>query len=71
MEQRIIQERGRIQTALLDSETTPQQYNELYAAQQALAWVENPQVAKSPYRLIMDTPASSEGCSADLRPPLS
>ena len=70
MENRISEERDRIQTALLDSNTTPQQYKELYAAQQALAWADDPEVAKSPYRLVMGIQASSEGCSvAPHQPP--
>lgn len=32
LDQRIVEERDRIQAALLDSNTTPQQYKELYAA---------------------------------------
>jgi hypothetical protein len=71
MKARIEKERDRIQAALLDSDTTSQQYNNLYAAQQALAWAENPKVAKSPYCLVMDTQADSEGCWGDPRPPLS
>lgn len=71
MGKRLDQERDRIQSALLDSGTTPQQYDLLYAAQQALAWAENPQVAKSPYGLVMGTQGDSEGCSDVLRLPLS
>ncbi len=62
MENRLKRERDRIQSALLGPITTTRQYEHLYAAQQALAWVENPTVAKSPYDLVMGTQEESEGC---------
>ena len=62
MEDRLKQERDRIQTALLSSTTTTRQYEHLYAAQQALAWAENPNIAKSPYDMVMGIRGDSEGC---------
>lgn len=67
----ILKERNRIQAALLVPETTPHQYDLLYAAQQALAWAENPQVAKSPYNLVMGIQEDLGGCWVVPRQPLS
>jgi hypothetical protein len=71
MENRLQQERGRIQSALLGSTTTTRQYESLYVAQQVLAWVENPEIAKSPYDLVMGIQANSEGCWGVPRQPQS
>lgn len=61
MEERLQQERDRIQSALLDSTTTTQQYQQLYAAQQALAWAQNPQIARSPFDTVMLPPITTIG----------
>jgi hypothetical protein len=71
MEDRINQERNKIQLALLGPTTTTRQHEQLYAAQQALAWAENPAIAKSPYDLIMGIQGDSEGCSVVPRQPPS
>ena len=72
MENRIKQERDKIQSALLGPTTTTRQYEQLYAAQQALAWAENPELAKSPYDLVMGgIQGDSEGCSDVPRQPQS
>ena len=70
-DQKAVEEIARIQSALLDPNTTPEQYSQLYAAQQALAWVEDARVAKSPYSLVMGIQADSEDCSGVPRPSLS
>ncbi len=46
-------------------------YDELYAAQQALAWASEPNGYASPMKMITDIPGDSEGCSALPRPPSS
>lgn len=57
----------RIHGALLVTDDKPT-YDQLYAAQQALAWATEPSGAKAPYEMIMDTPGDSGGYSAVLRP---
>ena len=52
------------------------QYDRLYAAQQALAWATDPNMFRAPYDAILvaevtDTPADSEDCSAPAHLPLS
>jgi hypothetical protein len=71
MENRLQQERDKIQSALLGSTTTTRQYEHLYVVQQALAWVDNPAVAKSPYDLVMGIQADSEDCLVGPRQPQS
>lgn len=71
MENRLRQERDKIQSALLGPTTTTRQYESLYIAQQALAWIENPAIAKSPYDLVMGIQADSEGCWGAPRQPQS
>ena len=71
MENRLQQERDRIQSALLGPTTTTREYEHLYVAQQALAWAENPNAAKSPYDLVMGIQVDSEGCSDVPRQPQS
>jgi|GEM_PF-2800973 len=46
----------------------PEKHNDMYAAQQALAWAVEPEGAKSPYAMIMGIQEDLEGCSADPRP---
>jgi hypothetical protein len=55
---RIDAERERISKALLDPATTPGQYAQLYAAQQALGWADNPDAARSPYEMVMCGPVA-------------
>lgn len=43
-------------------------HRELYAAQQALAWVSDPECFKSPFRMITGTQGGSGDCSAHLHP---
>lgn len=71
MEDRLQQERDKIQSALLGPTTTTRQYEHLYVAQQALAWAENPAIAKSPYDLVMGIPGDSEDCLAGPHQPQS
>ena len=47
------------------------QYDRLYAAQQALSWAIEPDGFKRPYDMITGTPADSADCSASLRLPQS
>jgi len=61
---------NRINKALASGEAIPK-YDQLYAAQQALAWVLEPNGVKSPYDLIMDTPEGSTNCLDEDRPPQS
>jgi hypothetical protein len=46
-------------------------YDLLYAAQQALAWATDPEGFASPMKHIRGTQEGSEGCSEDHRPPSS
>jgi hypothetical protein len=55
---RIGEERERISKALLDPATTAGQYAQLYAAQQALGWADNPEAARSPYDMVMCGPVA-------------
>jgi len=65
---RIEIEMKRINKALLDKLGSPE-YDRLYAAQQALAWALNPDLAKSPYDMIMGTQEVPEDCSGNSLPP--
>lgn len=65
--ERIASELARIGELLNGGRLTVQQYQQLYAAQQGIAWVANADLAKSPVDTIMenliqapitDTPAS-------------
>jgi hypothetical protein len=42
----------RIEAGLHDKSTPPAIYCQLYAAQQALAWIINPAIAQSPFAVI-------------------
>ena len=44
------------------------QYDQLYAARQALSWALEPDGFKRPYDMLTGTPADSEDCSAVRRP---
>lgn len=44
------------------------QYAQLYAAQQALAWATEPNGYAAPSMLLMGIPAGSRDCSAHLHP---
>ena len=46
-------------------------YDQLYAAQQALAWATDPDGFAAPMKQIRGTQEGSEDCSGDLRLPLS
>jgi len=79
MEERIEEECERIRAALIDKENlTPRQYDQLYAAQQALAWAFDGM--RSPYDMVMgksiesctempSIPADSVGCLAPTHQP--
>lgn len=60
----------RISVALQEKER-PECYRELYAAQQALSWVLNTEVARSPFNTIMGIPADLVNCQENLRQPQS
>jgi len=42
-----------------------EQYAQLYAAQQALSWVLEPQGFKAPYDSVVSTSEGSEGCPSE------
>ncbi len=48
-----------------------EKYQQLYAAQQALAWALEPKGFKAPYKMITGTPVSSEDCLSKLCLPQS
>lgn len=68
--QQIEEERDRL-TAAIDANTYRDQHVALYAARQALSWVIDPNIAKSPYQMIMGTPEVPEDCLDEVRPPQS
>lgn len=57
----IQRELNRIREQLKKGENFPE-YDNLYAAQQALSWAIEPDGYKPPYDLVMSTQASSKGC---------
>ena len=60
-------EADRLRSAL---ESAPgERFNQLYAAQQAVAWASDPDGFKSPFLLIMGTQEGLGDCSARSRPP--
>lgn len=63
----IQRELDRIAVALHEPRSA-EQYNQLYAAQQALSWALEPGGYKAPYDTVTGTPADSADCSADLHP---
>lgn len=63
-------ELDRVQCALRDP-SNKDQYDELYAAQQALAWASEPNGYASPMKMLMGTPGDLEGYSAPSHQPLS
>ncbi len=63
----IQREIDRIQAALV-AVKDERQYQELYAAQQALAWVLEPIGMASPAAVILGTPEAQEGCWAEPHP---
>jgi hypothetical protein len=60
----IDRELARLNRALDDGVGNPR-YPEIYAAQQALAWVLEPNVARSPFAYITGNAEASEDCWAD------
>lgn len=50
---RIKRELGRVQRSLLDKKTPAELKDRLYAVQQALTWVLDPQVAMRPHKCVM------------------
>lgn len=61
----------KIRAKLLELKTG-EKYDQLYAAQQSLAWALDPDNAKSPYSMIMqDTPEEIEDCPASIHPAVS
>jgi len=63
----IQRELDRIQLALIDEKNETVKL-ELYAAQQALAWSQEPTGFKSPYAMIKDIQGGSEDYSAHSHP---
>lgn len=66
---RIQVELDRIQSRILSAH--PREQTALYAAQQALAWAQNPEAAKRPLDFITGTQEVREGCLAESHPPQS
>lgn len=67
---RVETEFERLHTALNDARNDERR-SELYAAQQALAWVIDPDAIRSPYNTIMGIAAGSGDYSAPRHPPPS
>ena len=63
----IERELERVSTALHEPRFA-NQYDQLYAVQQALSWALEPKCFKRPYDMVTGTPADSADCSADLHP---
>jgi len=53
MNKQVKQELERIQSALISGDCTEKQWCELYAAQQAILWTNDPGSAKAPFSTIM------------------
>ncbi len=60
----------RIEVALREPRSA-EEWNQLYAAQQALSWALEPIGFKAPYDTIMGTQEGSEDCPSPLSPPRS
>lgn len=58
-ESKIGEERDRIHAALLSDSITTSQREQLYAAQQALSWVDDPLMARSPFDVVMLGPVTT------------
>ena len=67
----VAREIDRVEAALREPDILPCRYAKLYAINQALGWVLEPDGFRSPYSWVTDTPAGSEDCSAHIRPPSS
>ena len=65
----IERELERISAALHEPHSA--EYDQLYAAQQALSWALEPIGFKAPYDQITGTPATPEDCQANIHPPES
>ena len=69
--ERLNEEAARLRAALGETPLGPR-FDELYAAQQALAWVIDPENRESPLDMIQrfsnGTHQGSEGCPSELRP---
>lgn len=61
MDIRMQQESDKIRAALLNPATTKPQYDQLYAAQQALSWASDPRMARSPFDTILLGPVTEVG----------
>ncbi len=59
---RIELEKKKIQKILTSIEEKDPIYQQLYAAQQAISWFEDPNGAKSPYNMIMHIPSKKVDC---------
>lgn len=67
----IARELDRIREKLLELKSG-EKYDQLYAAQQALAWALDPEAANSPYKTIMrGTQEGPEDCPASIHPVVS
>ena len=69
--QEVQNEKEIISACLYRVEQSDPVFVELYAAQQALAWVLNKNIAKAPFEMIMGTQANSKDCSRECRLPQS
>lgn len=64
----LIDELTRIREKLLDIKSG-EKYDQLYAAQQALAWAHDPEAVESPYKMIMrDTLEEPKDCQVSIHP---
>lgn len=61
----------RIAVALRAEGTSPECYDRLYAAQQALSWATDPSGYRSPFDWATGIPVEPAGCSETPRPLLS
>jgi hypothetical protein len=58
-QEEIREERDRISAALFGESITRSQREKLYAAQQALSWVDDPLMARSPFDVVMLGPVTT------------
>lgn len=54
--ERIATERDRVNAALASGEVSASQHDQLYAVQQALCWVDDPEMARSPFDTVTQGP---------------
>ena len=67
----VARELDRISARLHERDISPAQYEQLYAAQQALSWALDPNGFAPPYIVILGIQEGLEDCLARSRPPSS